>query len=222
MLAMADRKGRIWASVPGLANRARVPVEDTEKALETFLAPDKYSRTPDHDGRRIEPIAGGWRLLNHAKYREMRDEVERAEQNRIAQATYRAKVSELADNKPPCTQAEAEAEAERSKAKGLGLTPPLCPHQEIIGLYAKHLPMGRQVKAPWAGERAKHLQARWRESNERQSLPWWDQFFEHCAKSHFLTGRTTPRWGKRPFEVSLDWIVSPTNFQKVIEGAYDD
>lgn len=74
MLAMADHAGRVWSSVPGLANRARVPLEDVEIALTTFLSPDAYSRTPDHEGRRIEPIDGGWRLLNHAKYRQIRDE----------------------------------------------------------------------------------------------------------------------------------------------------
>lgn len=74
MLAMADRFGRVWASIPGLANRARVSVEACEEALETLLGPDRYSRTKDNDGRRIEPIEGGWRLLNHEKYRAIRDE----------------------------------------------------------------------------------------------------------------------------------------------------
>jgi len=74
MLAMADRHGRIWASIPGLANRARVSLSACEDALDRFQKPDKYSRTPDHEGRRIEPIDGGWRLLNHAKYRAIRDE----------------------------------------------------------------------------------------------------------------------------------------------------
>ena len=74
MLAMADARGRVWASVPGLANRARVPVEDAEAAIQCFLSPDKYSRTSDNDGRRIDPIDGGWRLLNHEKYRAIRDE----------------------------------------------------------------------------------------------------------------------------------------------------
>jgi hypothetical protein len=74
MLAMSDRKGRVWASIPGLANRARVSLEDAEVALNTLSSPDKYSRTPDHEGRRIEPIDGGWVLLNHEKYRSIRDE----------------------------------------------------------------------------------------------------------------------------------------------------
>ena len=74
MLAMADQYGRIWASIPGLANIARVSIEACEAALAELQSPDKYSRTTEHDGRRIEPIDGGWRLLNHAKYREIRDE----------------------------------------------------------------------------------------------------------------------------------------------------
>lgn len=69
LMAMADRDGVVQASVPGLARRARVPREDTEAALEKFLAPDPDSRTPDHEGRRIEVVRGGWRLLNHAEYR---------------------------------------------------------------------------------------------------------------------------------------------------------
>lgn len=74
MLAMADHAGRVWASIPGLANRSRVTIEQCESALSTLLSPDKYSRTKDHEGRRIEEIDGGWRLLNHQKYRAIRDE----------------------------------------------------------------------------------------------------------------------------------------------------
>jgi hypothetical protein len=82
MLAMADRQGRVWASVPGLANRARITIEQTETALARFMAPDRYSRTPDNEGRRIEPIDGGWRLLNHEKYRDMHDEEARRDYSR--------------------------------------------------------------------------------------------------------------------------------------------
>lgn len=97
-----------------------------------------------------------------------------------------------------------------------------CPHQEIIALYHEHLPMGRQVNPRlWKGTRAKHLQARWREDPERQTVEWWDKFFAYCAKSNFLTGRVPPRPGRTPFEVSLDWLVSPDNFVKVMEGTYE-
>ena len=74
MLAMADRKGRVWASVPGLADRARVSIESCVEALERLQSPDEWSRTEDNEGRRIAKIDGGWILLNHEKYRNIRDE----------------------------------------------------------------------------------------------------------------------------------------------------
>lgn len=70
MLAMADRDGVVEASVPGLADAARKSIPETEAALARLTDPDPYSRTPDHEGRRIEAVRGGWRLLNHAIYRE--------------------------------------------------------------------------------------------------------------------------------------------------------
>lgn len=79
ILAMADRYGEIQASVPGLARIAGVPVEDCEKALSLFMAPDKHSRTPDFEGRRIEKIEGGWAILNHEKYRKMASDADRKE-----------------------------------------------------------------------------------------------------------------------------------------------
>lgn len=69
MLAMADRNGTVAASIPGLASEAHVTIPECEEALQVFLSPDKYSRTKDHDGRRIIEIDGGWQLINHAKYR---------------------------------------------------------------------------------------------------------------------------------------------------------
>lgn len=73
MLADCDRRGNVFGSIPGLANLSRVTIEECETAINTFLAPDPYSRTPDNDGRRIEPITGGWRLLNYGLYRDKRD-----------------------------------------------------------------------------------------------------------------------------------------------------
>ena len=69
MLAMADRSGVVNASIPGLASRARVSIENLKKALEVFSAPDPYSRTPDEQGRRIRAVDGGWQLINYGKYR---------------------------------------------------------------------------------------------------------------------------------------------------------
>jgi hypothetical protein len=70
MLALCDQYGVVHASVPGLCKAAGVERHDVEKALQSFLSPDKDSRTKDHEGRRIEVVDGGWRLLNHGKYRD--------------------------------------------------------------------------------------------------------------------------------------------------------
>ena len=109
MLAMADPLGRVFAAVPGLSHRARVSLEATQKALEVFLSPDPYSRSEDHDGRRIEKIAGGWRLLNYAIYREMRDDEARKEQNRLAQQRKRKGVSKDVSNSADSQQVSAKS-----------------------------------------------------------------------------------------------------------------
>lgn len=130
MLAMADQYGRVLGSVPGLANRARVPLDDARAAIRAFLAPDLDSRTKDFEGRRIEEIDGGWRLLNHAKYRELRAEDDRREQNRLAQARARERKRDAASAivsgsqrvsaESAHTEAEAEAEAAPTERIGIG------------------------------------------------------------------------------------------------------
>lgn len=77
MLAMADSSGDVHGSIPGLARIANISLEDCEAALARFLGPDPYSRTKDNEGRRVEEIDGGWKLLNHAKYRKIRSAEER-------------------------------------------------------------------------------------------------------------------------------------------------
>lgn len=78
MLAAKDSQGRVEGAVPGLAHLAGVSVEQCEKALRKFMAPDKYSRSQEHEGRRIQKIDGGWIVLNHFKYRDgMEDQRDR-------------------------------------------------------------------------------------------------------------------------------------------------
>jgi len=128
MLAMADRDGIVEASVPGLADAARKSIPETEAALARLMEPDPYSRTPDHEGRRIEAIPGGWRLLNHAIYREKASAEEAREKAAARQARKRERDmsrSVTPSHAPsrevtPVTQshdiAEASPEAEEGRA----------------------------------------------------------------------------------------------------------
>lgn len=95
-----------------------------------------------------------------------------------------------------------------------------CPHQEIINLYHELLPSGRHVRA-WNETRKAKLRTRWREDTKRQNLDWWKKLFAYIARSDFLTGRTNSN-GRAPFELDLEWIVTPANFVKIIEGKYDN
>lgn len=115
MLAMADRRGRVWASVPGLANRARVPDDAVRAALLKFLSPDPDSRTKEYEGRRIEEIDGGWRLLNHEKYREIRDDeaIRESKRKYINRRRKAERVENVERSRTLSSQAEAEAEAEK-------------------------------------------------------------------------------------------------------------
>jgi hypothetical protein len=113
MLAEADADGIIGASLPGLARVANVSLEAAQTAIDTFLAPDPYSRTPENDGRRIEVVDGGWRLLNHKKYRDMRTPSQVAEAERKAAYRARSKGGTVPEcpGTAPEIQTEAEAEA---------------------------------------------------------------------------------------------------------------
>jgi hypothetical protein len=71
ILALSDRDGYVTATIPGLAAMARMTVADAERAVGKLMQPDQYSRTADHEGRRIEVADGGWYVLNYAKYREI-------------------------------------------------------------------------------------------------------------------------------------------------------
>lgn len=95
MLAMKDERHRVEASVPGLADMARVSITECEAALKKLASPDKWSRNQDHEGRRIEKCDGGWAILNGEYYREKMSEDERREYQRAKQAEYRKRRKEI-------------------------------------------------------------------------------------------------------------------------------
>ena len=95
MLAMADSEGNIASSIPGLSRAANVDMESVQNAIAKFLSPDEYSGTKDHEGRRVEEIEGGWRLLNHAKYRNLMSLEHRRDYNRLKQQEYRIRVKTI-------------------------------------------------------------------------------------------------------------------------------
>lgn len=120
LLAHADSSG--WADIHprAISEEVGLTLEEVQAALVELESPDPESRSPEEGGRRIvrmnEHRAWGWIIVNYGKYRSIRSEEDRREQNRVAQEKWRNK------NKPrkpesAHTEAEAYTEAEAKKKK---------------------------------------------------------------------------------------------------------
>ncbi len=70
LLLLADATGFVRAAASAIAREAGIPADVARRALDLFLSPDDESRTPDNEGKRVERVEGGYRVLNYEKYRE--------------------------------------------------------------------------------------------------------------------------------------------------------
>lgn len=120
LLAHADKNGEVDIHPRAIADEVGLPEPQVREALLYLEAVDPESRTPTEDGRRIVRMdahrAWGWRIVNYAKYRAIRSEEDRREQNRLAQDRFRKKnkpaSADGSQSKPKKAQAEADAEEE--------------------------------------------------------------------------------------------------------------
>lgn len=95
MLALKNGRHEVEASIPGLAHVAGVTIEQCEAALVKFQSPDPYSRNKSYEGRRIEAVDGGWRILNGPIYQTMLSAEDRREYKRVKQSEYRKRRKSL-------------------------------------------------------------------------------------------------------------------------------
>lgn len=98
ILAMKDKDGKVLASVVGLADRAKVSVEECRKALARLLSPDPQDSSKVEEGRRLRVIPGGWEVVNNDLYRFASDA--RREVWRLAKADEREKKKKTRMPKP--------------------------------------------------------------------------------------------------------------------------
>lgn len=114
LLAHADRYGVVDKHWRAIAEETGLNHDEVQAAIQVLESPDAESRSPEREGRRIYRLddhrAWGWQIVNYEKYRAIRSEDDRREQNRLAQERFRNKHS-----KPPSAYAEADAKAEALK-----------------------------------------------------------------------------------------------------------
>jgi uncharacterized protein YdaU (DUF1376 family) len=116
----------------------------------------------------------------------------------------------ITNNQEPITKEESKKLTSSAEANDP------CPQQAIIEIYHSALPMMPAVRE-WTPARAAKLRSRWKEKSERQTLDWWAGFFAYVAESDFLCGRSA-----KPFTCNLEWLITPANFAKVVEGNYEN
>lgn len=152
--------GFVPAAGPGIIRMAMCSMDSGTEALVRLGSPDPESRTPDHEGRRMVRVDGGYIILNFIKYREKDNTTkERSARYRDRQriiASRRDVVSSRRDSPVFVTenhQAEAEAEAEAyikptPKTKTARARAIPCPDGVSDGTWSDWLTLRKAKRAP--------------------------------------------------------------------------
>lgn len=100
-----------------------------------------------------------------------------------------------------------------------------CPFLKLERIWHEILPTHPKL-ADWSTTRKAHARARWRHAwveggweNEAQGLEWFSALFRYVGSSKFLSGKVSNK-DREPFICTLDWLIKPENFLKVIERKY--
>lgn len=130
MLILANRHGEVDMTVEAIARRTNTPLEIIQFGINELSKPDPISRTPNEDGRRILPLdehrQWGWKIVNFAHYRGLKDEEMRREQLAQAQARWRLKQQKTPVIKRNHTRSHTEADTD-TEGKAEKETATTCP-----------------------------------------------------------------------------------------------
>jgi uncharacterized phage protein (TIGR02220 family) len=131
LIVLANEDGVVDMTPEAIARRTSIPMDIIAAGLEHLAKPDPHTRTPGEDGRRIVLLDDhrpwGWRLVNHAKYRALRnlEQKREADRGRIAEKRKQIKDVAIASRSVANvahTDTDTEAEAKRRKGD-VGLKP---------------------------------------------------------------------------------------------------
>lgn len=232
LLVLADSEGVVDMTMGAIARTTNVPLEVVKRAIQELSEPDTESRSAGEDGRRIALLDShrdwGWRIINYAHYRSLRDEEARRSYNRNYMRKYRNgeeptepvksvktckdRSTSVKTSKALSTHAEAEGEGEESSS--LPFSEEMRKVQELWNQLPR--PIGKVVGL--STERRKALRA-------RLSDPWWRENYpaaiERIGKSKFCRGEIKGRDG-RTWKANFDFFLRPESALKALEGKYDN
>lgn len=139
LMAHASKDGVVDKHFRAIAEETGLGVDEVKAAILVLEAPDSESRSPEAQGARLQRLdehrVWGWQIVNYAKYRAIRSEDDRAEQNRLAQARWRERnkskqPSATSKRDKPKQKQEAEVEAEAKETPPA--IPPAAPPGDIV------------------------------------------------------------------------------------------
>lgn len=94
LLVLADSEGCVDMTQEAISRRTNVPLDIVRNAVKELCSPDHQSRTAGDEGRRLLSIdvnrPWGWRIVNYAAYRAIRDEEARRAYHREYRRAERA------------------------------------------------------------------------------------------------------------------------------------
>lgn len=107
MLILSDPDGILDVTAASISRRTGIPLKIINAGIDVLEKPDPNSRTPDEGGRRVVRLdqhrAWGWRIVNHKKYKGIRNAQDRREYMQEYMRDYRKNNQQ---NQEPCKQEE--------------------------------------------------------------------------------------------------------------------
>jgi hypothetical protein len=132
LIVLASPDGVVDMTPQAIAARTSIPVDIIAKGLEFLAQPDPHTRTPGEEGRRIVLIDDhrpwGWRLVNHAKYRGLRDleQKRQADRERIAEKRRKNSNVAIASRRVAnVAHSDSDTDSEARKSKAIAPSAPL-------------------------------------------------------------------------------------------------
>lgn len=181
-LKLATKDGIVDMTRESIARRTNVPLDIVTLGVDELEKPDKTSRTPDKDGRRIvrldEHRNWGWRIVNFEKYRQSATK----EMLRMSEAdrkrTYRRKFPHT-PSKKESTEREREAEQSHPRPDGSERVRDMSgtnhfpeveiPSWEEVKLHAVKIGLVEWKARDWFDEMK---QSGWKDSKNREVMDW--------------------------------------------------
>lgn len=148
LIVLATPDGIVDMTPEAISRRTTIPIDIITAGLDHLSRPDPYTRTPGEEGRRIVLLDDhrpwGWRLVNHWKYRALRDLEQKREADRARIAEKRKKNKGVATESPMSQMSPTQTHTQTQERKGAVALPDWLP----VDAWEAWLEVRAKAKAP--------------------------------------------------------------------------